>query len=572
MKRYYLEYPRGLLQKTFFAVDRDTTFGRSADNTIHLPDPSVSRRHANLIREGGQWILADLRSRNGVFVNDERVQSRALAHGDKIRLGVVHLRFLEVDVADRVRSVKETDDEPALDRAAAEVALPSGIPQEIQDHMDLVRTFLDALPHGAVIINDRMEVLYRNTVPAPFGQAAYKSEGSSLGSALGCTDSEGRVLHCGISPECTRCLVGRWVRRAFARGTSIRNAEMSRPKKKGGTLVYVRLSVTPLPYSLTGERLALVVWEDITHPTRAKKALQSSEDRYRSLVENMSETVFTMDREGHFTFGNSRAEALTGHPLPRLLQMTYQEIVAPEYLPILEERIASVLAGRAIEFTEIEILRAMGGRLFVEVSGAPLLDETGAIVGVQGIARDVTERKAIEERIRQLAYHDPLTGLPNRLLFRDRLNLAMAHAQRNDQGLTVMFLDLDHFKEINDALGHNVGDQLLKVVANRLARLLRKEDTVARMGGDEFLLLLPGTVRTEDASTVARKIIEGFSRPFSVEARELGITTSIGIAIYPEDGQDADTLMKNADAAMYRAKEKGRNNFQSCTPSGAAGC
>ena len=182
------------------------------------------------------------------------------------------------------------------------------------------------------------------------------------------------------------------------------------------------------------------------------------------------------------------------------------------------------------------------------------------------LEKEITERRQAEERIHQLAYYDALTGLPNRALYNDRLSLALAHAQRTREMLAVLFLDLDRFKDINDTLGHSIGDQLLKTVARRLADSLRKEDTVTRLGGDEFTMLLPGMTQTEDAAGIAQKILEAVKKPLTLGGHELNITASIGIAIYPADGEVAEALMKNADTAMYHAKEQGRNSYQFFTP------
>ena len=182
--------------------------------------------------------------------------------------------------------------------------------------------------------------------------------------------------------------------------------------------------------------------------------------------------------------------------------------------------------------------------------------------GMVSIVRDITERTYAEEQIKHLAYHDALTGLPNQLLFKDRLTVALSHAQRDQSRLAVLFLDLDRFKVINDSLGHNIGDQLLQAVAARVQSCVRDSDTVARLGGDEFTLLLPSLIRSEDAALVAQKMIEAVRYPFHIEGREFFITTSIGISLYPEDGADAATLIKNADTAMYQAKEQGRDNYQ----------
>jgi len=190
----------------------------------------------------------------------------------------------------------------------------------------------------------------------------------------------------------------------------------------------------------------------------------------------------------------------------------------------------------------------------------------------QEVARDIShalsrivmeeERRQAERKLAYGATHDSLTGLPNRALFGDRLHMALAQAQRNHRTLAVVLLDLDRFKGINDMLGHNVGDQLLEAVGKRLTSLMRKSDTVARWGGDEFILVLPEIARVEDVAKVSRRTLEAFRKPFVLGSHRLHITASIGIATYPNDGEDADTLIKNADTAMYRAKEQGRNNYQ----------
>ncbi|MBA7680581.1 putative signaling protein [subsurface metagenome] len=179
-----------------------------------------------------------------------------------------------------------------------------------------------------------------------------------------------------------------------------------------------------------------------------------------------------------------------------------------------------------------------------------------------GISRDITTRKQQEKQLAYTSTHDTLTGLANRALFSDHLSLALAHAQRNRQKFPIMLLDLDNFKDVNDRLGHSVGDKLLQAAGDRIKGILRKTDTVARMGGDEFLLLLPETTRTEDIDVVAQKILAAFRKPFLLDNHEVNTTTSIGISIYPSDGKEADTLIKNADIAMYRVKRYGRNNYQ----------
>ena len=181
-----------------------------------------------------------------------------------------------------------------------------------------------------------------------------------------------------------------------------------------------------------------------------------------------------------------------------------------------------------------------------------------------GLRKEITNRKQAEENIKQMVYHDSLTGLPNRKLFSDRLGIALAQAQRNKKEIGIAMLDLDHFKGVNDTLGHNVGDLLLKATAERLSAALRKGDTVARFAGDEFLLILPDLKFIEDAIQVAQKIVDRFSKPFLVGTHQVLVTTSIGIAVYPNDGIDEGILLKNADIAMYQAKQAGGARYQLC--------
>lgn len=181
---------------------------------------------------------------------------------------------------------------------------------------------------------------------------------------------------------------------------------------------------------------------------------------------------------------------------------------------------------------------------------------------LQAVQRELNGNGHSEEKILHMATHDALTGLPNRILFDDRLVLELAHAKRNNKKLAVMLADLDHFKNINDAMGHSVGDKLLQEVGKRLTKSLRKTDTVARMGGDEFLLLLPDISKSEAVTRLAKKILESMRKPFMLDGRKIYITASIGISIFPKDGAVPNTLIKRADMAMYKAKENGRNNFR----------
>ncbi len=230
-------------------------------------------------------------------------------------------------------------------------------------------------------------------------------------------------------------------------------------------------------------------------------------------------------------------------------------------LKVRDKAIGALCASRtdgSVPFSDHDryLLSALGDFAAVSIDNARLHEST---------QRELAERIHAEEAVRRLAYHDTLTGLPNRTLFNDRLGVALAHARRNKQRVAVMLLDLDHFKGVNDTLGHSVGDQLLKAVGDRLVSVLRESDTVCRMGGDEFLLLLPEMAEPGHASNVAERVLEVIRQPFVLGRHVLRVTTSAGYAIYPDDGEERDDLVKKADSAMYRAKEKGRDNYQHYT-------
>jgi diguanylate cyclase (GGDEF)-like protein/PAS domain S-box-containing protein len=259
---------------------------------------------------------------------------------------------------------------------------------------------------------------------------------------------------------------------------------------------------------------------------------------------------------------NMSLSALDGEAVPSTRLFRDGRPLAPEALPMQKA------AAQGVEVVDMEMDVVREGQKVATILGyaAPLFDETGRSRGAIGATLDITERKRAEEQIKSLAYHDSLTGLPNRRLFQDRLSMAVAQSHRNSQRLAVLFLDLDRFKSVNDSLGHAAGDRLIQDVAERLRTCLREGDTVARLGGDEFTLLLPGVAQVVDAARVAEKVLDALRVPFLIDERELLATASIGISLYPEDGRDADTLVKNADAAMYRAKQQGRDNYQLCAP------
>jgi len=232
-------------------------------------------------------------------------------------------------------------------------------------------------------------------------------------------------------------------------------------------------------------------------------------------------------------------------------------------IPKLRELLETILPQKAtFDNYEVEHDFATIGRRIMLLNARQILRGTGKERIILLAIEDITQRKQSEEKIQQMAFHDFLTGLPNRKLFSDHLGIALANAQRNKNRIGIAMLDLDNFKDVNDTLGHDVGDLLLKATAERLSAALRKGDTVARFGGDEFVLILHDMEGMEAALQIAEKIVERFHKPFLIDTHQLVVTTSIGIAVYPDDGTDEGTLLKNADIAMYQAKQAGRARYQ----------
>ncbi|OGP53331.1 MAG: hypothetical protein A2Y65_05420 [Deltaproteobacteria bacterium RBG_13_52_11] len=303
--------------------------------------------------------------------------------------------------------------------------------------------------------------------------------------------------------------------------------------------------------------------EDITERKRAEETLRESEEKYRSLVEFTEDPVYLVNRQKQYLYMNEKYLSRIGLSRDHVIERAYGEFHSHEDDKEFSEHIEQVFeTGR---FAQYEHRSRRDGRYFLRTL-SPVKGSDGSIEAVTVISKDITERKRAEEELTYMATHDSLTGLPNRILFNDRLTVALTHAHRQKKKLAVMLLDLDYFKDVNDSLGHSGGDQLLRAIGNRLRGLLRRDDTVARVGGDEFLLLLSEIARIKDATTIVQKIMEAFRKPFIFDDHELPITTSIGVAIYPNDGDDADTLMKHADIAMYRAKDKGRDTYQRYAP------
>jgi len=328
----------------------------------------------------------------------------------------------------------------------------------------------------------------------------------------------------------------------------------------------------PLELSLSamelgGKRLFVAIGYDITLRKQAEEELRTQKEWLTTLINAMPDLVCFRDGKGRWLVANRFYLEIAG-----LTGTDYQGRTSAELAKLArsdndylsgtaktDER--AWREGKPLAY-EKEMRTRDGGSKVFDVMKIPLFNPDGSRRGLVLVGRDITERKLAAARIQHLAHHDSLTGLPNRVLFQERLKSALAQARRVDHKVALMFLDLDKFKDINDTLGHHIGDLLLKAVAKRLLRCVRETDTVARLGGDEFAVVLTNLVDPEGAGNVADSIIASIAEPFGLEEHEVPTSTSVGITVFPDDADDADQLLKNADLAMFRAKADGRNGYR----------
>lgn len=334
-------------------------------------------------------------------------------------------------------------------------------------------------------------------------------------------------------------------------------------KRKDGSDLWAILSTNPI-FDTEGQYAgALGMITDITERKRSEEALSKSEATNRALLNAIPDAMFRLSKDGTFLDIKVAKDFELILPASPILDKTLKEVFPKELAEQLIFYIQLALKTKEVQSFEAQLSCPLVENCipcdlgYFEARIIAISEEE-----VLMIVRDITKRKKAEEMIRYQANYDLLTGLPNRMLFNERLSLSLTQSHQHQKKLAVCFLDIDHFKKINDTLGHSAGDLLLKNFASRVSQCVRKGDTVARWAGDEFTLIIPEIDFTDDVANIAQRILEVLKPPFDLDGNQLHISSSIGIAIYPDDGECAETLMKNADAALYRVKEKGRNNYQ----------
>lgn len=342
----------------------------------------------------------------------------------------------------------------------------------------------------------------------------------------------------------------------------IHHSGIWRHHRKNGSVLRVEIVSHDLTFD--GTSATLVAAYDVTERKRAEDSVRQAEEKYRGIFENSVVGIFQSAPDGRLISVNRALANMHGYDSPEELLATIARegpklMVDPNGMAVLAR---SAEEHGAVRGAELEIYCKDGSRRWVRMNLRVIRDIAGKVALREGTVEDITEHKAAQERVQFLAYHDALTELPHRILLQNRMESAMADARRRNEKIALLFVDLDRFKSINDSFGHSFGDTLLKDVAKRLKKCTRESNTVARIGGDEFLILLCNLKDPADATIAADRVIDAMNESFTIQGQSLSVSCSVGISIFPEHGKDGEALIRNADAAMYCAKNIGRGNVR----------
>jgi len=336
-------------------------------------------------------------------------------------------------------------------------------------------------------------------------------------------------------------------------------------RRKDGSSYTEEMTITPVTRDLDNpaNRYFIAIKQDITERKQIERAFREAEEKYRAIFEDAVVGIFRSTPGGRYVDVNPSMARMLGYASPSELVASITDISRQVYVdPKRREELKRLLREQTtVKNFECAVYRKDGSKMWFSANMRSV-SENGVVVGYEGTNEDITDRKVAEERVQYLAYYDALTGLPNRTLLQDRLTKALADGRRQRYKIALLFLDLDRFKDINDSLGHSIGDLFLQEVAERLKRFAREQDTAARLGGDEFLIMLTHIGDVSDAAVAAERLMDAMNAEFVIEGHSLNVSCSIGISIFPEHGADCEPLIKNADAAMYSAKADGRDNFR----------
>jgi diguanylate cyclase (GGDEF)-like protein/PAS domain S-box-containing protein len=334
-------------------------------------------------------------------------------------------------------------------------------------------------------------------------------------------------------------------------------------RRKDGTLSLEEMTITPVAFQPGKITHFIAINQDITERKEAEEALRAAEEKYRVIFENAVIGIFQATPDGRLVNVNTAFATMHGWDSPEQLLADLSENPRGRFIDParIDEWTRLLEKHGTVRSAEIEVVCRDGTSKWVLANIRAARNAEGQVVLHEGTVEDINDRKLAQQQVSYMAYYDGLTGLPNRLLLQDRLSNALASATRRGSCVALLFLDLDRFKIINDSLGHSFGDLLLQQVATRLKNEIRQDDTVARVGGDEFLIVLTSVVNVDEVQAIATRIVNSLTGEFCIQGRSLSVSCSLGISSFPEHGSDSETLIKNADAAMYCAKEQGSNTI-----------
>ncbi|MEM1369550.1 MAG: diguanylate cyclase [Cyanobacteria bacterium P01_H01_bin.15] len=532
-------------------MDRERyTLGRTAEADICLVSPLISRLHATLQRQVDnisntvtyRLVDGDLegnRSRNGLMVNGQRVQDIELSHGDTLYFGPEIKATYQI-VQTPARYLKKP-----LTSTSATVSLESPPTNSVSNSPTLLFEQSWTEPNSLLDYDELMRLASLSELsPIPIIEFTQSGEVTYFNATA--------IAQWGNIPEleASHPLIVDLLDQPVGRSGALQIREIE---------IYGR-HFEQYVHHLPVKNLIRSYLFDITERKQISTILQKQEARYRAVVAQVSEGILMIDCANNKVIeANSAYSRLVGFTPAELLGLPLEQLVMQD-ADSLKHQLSEIEQRKQSWVSEIEHRHRNGDSVLVEMS-VSLVEEGDESLFVC-IVRDIRDRKEAEARLQYQACHDLLTGLPNRAFFNSHLDKALANANRQGNLLAVMFLDLDHFKDVNDTWGHSVGDKVLQEFARRLSVCLREGDTIARWGGDEFAILLPRIRSRSDAAQIADRILAVLAPEFHYQSKHLPLQVSIGISIYPNSGMNAQQLLRAADQALYRVKDSGRNNYQ----------
>ncbi|WP_197046586.1 PAS domain S-box protein [Oceanobacillus salinisoli] len=416
--------------------------------------------------------------------------------------------------------------------------------EEIKEREEMYRQIAESLPE-AIFIYHKDKVDYVN------------QQGLELLNAKNSNQVVGKGLSDFIHPKNRKHVIEQ-MKEAEQQLQEVEPSEEKFLTLDGETFYAETLKV---PVTIHGRTSILVLVRDITAKRRAEQAMKESEERFRIIAENSTDIIKVLDSKRRVTYASPTVEHILGYPVREIIGKPYIHSIHPEDTEVVERHFTNMLQTKENFEMEVRQMHQEGYSIWMRSHVIPNVNEQGEIEKIVVICKDISENKRKEEKLSKMAFYDQLTGLPNRRLFNDRLEQAMYTTDRTGKQTALMMMDCDKFKDINDTLGHDVGDEVIKEFGRRVKLTIRKTDTVSRVGGDEFTVVLPELKSELDAIEVGNRILENVRKPMQISGHEIEITTSIGISFYPTGGRDSDQIFKQADENLYKAKERGGNTL-----------